>query len=311
MADELRRMTRAELLSLLVEERKKNEEYDQKNRILTVRSDEKDQQIKELNDRVFSMQEQATDNTLKFDEMENAQEVLKTQLETYKDKQEDLSEKNDRLRISLNEAITENKKIREDLRISEKGVSDRANQIANLQRASAHLKDDLHKKEKKIKRLEAEIEDLKHNNTELNAKTITLTGRVKEADQKIETLVREKQGLMDTVKALEAEKESLTTQQVKFDEGIIDEMNRTIDEERAKNIELINEISKLKERLINGAVASEDEEPQNIVEQMKSEFLEQSSAFQLEDPLQNGEGSSAKKIDDPDIVSEASEIPAA
>ena len=85
-------------------------------------------------------------------------------------------------------------------------------------------------------------------------------------------------------------------------------MSHTIDEERAKNIELINEIGKLRERLVNGAVAaSEDEEPQNIVEQMKSELLEQSSAFRLEDPLQNGEGSPAKKIDDPDIVSEASE----
>lgn len=308
MPNELRKMTRAELLSLLIEERKKNEEKDQKNRTLTIQSEEKDQQIKELNDRILSMQEQGADDTLKLNKMEESQEVLKTQLETCKIKQDELSEKNDRLRISLNEAVAENKKIREDLRISEKGVSDRANQIASLQRLSAQLKEDLQKKDNKIKRIEEELEDLKHDKVELTAENFALTGRVKEADEKMGILIREKQGLMDTVKALEAEKESLTTQQEKFDEGIIEELRRTIDDERAKNIELINEIDKLKELLNNiEAPVSEDDEPKNIVEQMKTELFEQSSSFQLRDSLQSGEGSSAKKIEDPDIVSEASE----
>ncbi|WP_407383169.1 hypothetical protein [Ruminococcus sp.] len=307
MADELRRMTRAELLTLLVEEKKKNEGYEQRYMELDVQSYEKDQFIKELNDRILSMQEQAADQTLKLSKTEEAQAVLKTQLETSKARQDELSQKNDKLRISLNEAIAENKRLSDELKISESDMTERANRISDLEESISRLQEELTDKDGRIEQLTEEAAAFEKEISELSADNEALVLRNKEADEKTEALSHEKQGLIDTVKALEAEKEALMAQTVKPDDDVVEALNRTLEEERAKNEQLADEIDELRTRLHDMSSRAFEEDAPNIVERMKSSILEKGSSLDATGSSPDQEVISSNRIDDPDIVSEASE----
>ena len=109
---------------------------------------------------------------------------------------------------------------------------------------------------------------------------------------------------MDTVKAFEAEKASAASETV--NEDTVKELNQSIEEERAENQRLLNEINKLKEQLDNKSEVSGDEDGVDIVEQMKPNLFGQNVVFMQSAVQQDPSKSSAAKNEDPDIVSEAS-----